>query len=225
LLTVLTINIIVLVLTAFFKGYGKKKGENLATKEDLKDVLDQVKQVTRTTEEIRSEISDRSWSRQKQWELKKEVILEAVKELSRLEISVLQVFAASAARQTSILPLPDSPRFNKLFDELTEVAVKMKTIAMLMDIVCSEHVVKAFRKVDTDLQAAGNDTTNIAKSIKAISEVHEAIPGKPPERKLRPVFFVHSEILIPDPSTSSCLILRLVANKLLACELQRALPK
>ena len=36
-------NILVMILTAFFRGYGTKKGENLATKEDLQNVLIQVR--------------------------------------------------------------------------------------------------------------------------------------------------------------------------------------
>lgn len=38
-------------------GYGKKKGENLATKKDMKDVLKQVADVTTTTKKIEAEIS------------------------------------------------------------------------------------------------------------------------------------------------------------------------
>jgi hypothetical protein len=176
----LALNAIAVVIAAFLKGYGTKKGENLATKEDLQDVVRQVREVTRTAEEIKSEISERSWSRQKAWELKKEVIFDAVKGLSRMENSVIQVFAARAAHNASVSPLripESSPVYDKIFDELTEVAIQMKTIAMLMDIVCSEKLVKAFRKVDDDLQSVGMETRDTSKSMKALTELHIAIPG------------------------------------------------
>jgi Flp pilus assembly protein CpaB len=72
LIVLVAINIIVMVFTAFFKAYGAKKGENLATKEDLKDVLVQVKEVTATIEEIKRDISERTWSKQRHWDLKRD---------------------------------------------------------------------------------------------------------------------------------------------------------
>jgi hypothetical protein len=51
--------------------YLKKKGENLATHEDIGKLIDQVRAVTITTKEIEASISDRSWNRQKHWEMKR----------------------------------------------------------------------------------------------------------------------------------------------------------
>jgi hypothetical protein len=70
---------------AYFGGYLKKKGENLATHEDIEKLKEQVAAVTTTTEQIKTEISDAAWSRQKRWELKREVLLEAVKRLAEAQ--------------------------------------------------------------------------------------------------------------------------------------------
>jgi hypothetical protein len=43
---------------AYFGGYLKKKGVNLATHEDIDKVLDQVRAVTTTTKEIEAKISN-----------------------------------------------------------------------------------------------------------------------------------------------------------------------
>jgi hypothetical protein len=58
---------------SYFGAYFKKKGESLATHEDIDKVVDQVKAVTQTTKEIEAKISGEVWDRQKRWELKREV--------------------------------------------------------------------------------------------------------------------------------------------------------
>lgn len=53
------------VAGAYFGGYLRKKGENLATHEDIRKLTDQVAAVTTTTEQIKTEISDAAWNRQR----------------------------------------------------------------------------------------------------------------------------------------------------------------
>src|ERR1700688_645275 len=54
-------------LGSFLPGYMKKKGENLATHEDIKLLTDQVAAVTTTAKEIEAKISSEVWDRQKRW--------------------------------------------------------------------------------------------------------------------------------------------------------------
>jgi hypothetical protein len=67
---------------AYYGAYWKKKGEQAATHEDLENLVKEVQAVTKTTEEIKSEISGGLWDRQKQWELKRDVMFEAAKTVS-----------------------------------------------------------------------------------------------------------------------------------------------
>src|SRR5271168_3588938 len=60
---------------AWFGAYFKKKGENLATRED-------VGELTRITKEIEAKISDEAWDRQRAWELKRDVLLEGMRKLA-----------------------------------------------------------------------------------------------------------------------------------------------
>jgi hypothetical protein len=53
---------------AYFGAYLKKKGENLATHEDINKVLVQVRATTQATKEIEAKISSEVWDRQKLWE-------------------------------------------------------------------------------------------------------------------------------------------------------------
>jgi hypothetical protein len=70
---------------AYFGGYITKKGENLATHEDIDKLVDQVRAVTQTTKEIESKISDEVWDRQRRWELRREVLFEATRALAGID--------------------------------------------------------------------------------------------------------------------------------------------
>jgi len=69
----------------YLAGYMRKKGENLATHEDIGKLTDQVAAVTRTAKEIEAKISSDMWDRQKRWELKREVLFEATKRLAAVD--------------------------------------------------------------------------------------------------------------------------------------------
>jgi hypothetical protein len=74
---------------SYLAGYLKKKGENLATHEDIDKLVAQVAAVTTTTKEIEAKIAGDVWDWQKRWELKREVLFEATKRLSELEEALL----------------------------------------------------------------------------------------------------------------------------------------
>jgi hypothetical protein len=64
---------------AYFSEYLKKKGENLATHEDINKLVDQVRAVTQATKEIEAKISDEVWNRQRLWEMKRDLLIATVK--------------------------------------------------------------------------------------------------------------------------------------------------
>lgn len=70
---------------AYLGSYLKKKGENLATHEDIDKLVDQVKAVTKATKEIEAKISDDVWSRQKRWEVQQAALLETLRYLADAE--------------------------------------------------------------------------------------------------------------------------------------------
>jgi hypothetical protein len=73
------------LIGAYFGAYFKRKGENLATHEDLDKLIEQMSAVTETTENIKAAISDDVWDRQKQWEMRRDVVFEAVRALGELQ--------------------------------------------------------------------------------------------------------------------------------------------
>ena len=67
--------LIVYVLKPFFGSYSAKKGENLATKEDIA-------QITKAQEDIKAQISDYVWDRQEQWKLRRDSVIEVIRDIS-----------------------------------------------------------------------------------------------------------------------------------------------
>jgi len=71
--------LVVSVFTYFLGSYAKKKGENLATHEDMENLVLQMAAVAQATKEIEAKISDEVWNRQRQWEMKRDALLSLAK--------------------------------------------------------------------------------------------------------------------------------------------------
>ena len=77
------------VFRPYLTGYATKKGENLATHEDIDKLVDQVQAVTEATKKIEAEISSGVWNKQKRWEMKREVLFEAARKISEIDDAML----------------------------------------------------------------------------------------------------------------------------------------
>jgi hypothetical protein len=75
----------------YFGAYAKKKGENLATKEDFNDLKTQTADLAGITEEIKDKISFDTWDRQKRWELKQGVLFEATRRITEVDDSLMSL--------------------------------------------------------------------------------------------------------------------------------------
>jgi hypothetical protein len=78
-----TLSVIASVIVAYLVAYAKKKGENYATKEDFNELLRQVKETTKTTEEIKAEISGGLWVDQQRWQMRKDLYLGLLENLKK----------------------------------------------------------------------------------------------------------------------------------------------
>lgn len=78
-----------MVLAPYLRSYSMKKGENLATHEDINKLVDQVKAVTEATKSIEAEISKGLWDKQKRWEMKRQVLFEAARRVSEIDDAIL----------------------------------------------------------------------------------------------------------------------------------------
>jgi hypothetical protein len=127
---------------AYFRAYSTKKGENLATKEDIG-------KLTTITKKIESEISDAAWNRQRRWELKRDVLFEAIKRLAEIEEAIVglqaslkAILQASKNRGT----LDDPVGFGEKIDEWNHAAAGFDDAHLKIAIVCGKETEEAFFK-------------------------------------------------------------------------------
>ena len=85
---------------AYVGAYLKKKGENNATKEDFNDLKEQTRQLTHATKEIEAKIDDQVWNRQRQWEMKKEIFIEATRVVAKADETLARTVSAYLNRDS-----------------------------------------------------------------------------------------------------------------------------
>ena len=126
-------------LTMATSAHLKKKGENLAIHEDIDKLVTQVSAVKQTTEEIKAEISNDVWRRQKHWELKKEVLFEATRKLRALEEVLVSLQTLYQVKEKY-----DSEKFiertKEEFVHWRKASEEFKEAALLVGIVCGKEL-------------------------------------------------------------------------------------
>jgi hypothetical protein len=125
---------------AYFGSYLKKKGENLATHEDIDKLIKQVAAVTQTTKEIETRISNEVWDRQKQWELKKETIFELGKRVSGAKDALSTLYAVySTDKNSKKNGGPERPEKQQdAAGKCNEALNRLDEAHLSMDLVCEK---------------------------------------------------------------------------------------
>jgi hypothetical protein len=90
-------------LLTYLTAYAKKKGENLATREDMQDLVKQMSEVTKATKKIEAEISSGVWDKQKRWELRRDTLFEVAKRLAELEDALCKLYSVALVLATDNL--------------------------------------------------------------------------------------------------------------------------
>ena len=86
----------------FLRPYLGKKGQDLASHEGTDKVLNEVRAVSARAKEIEAKISGDVWDRQKRWELKRDVLFEAVKKSAAVHQALMKVHAAYQTDKAAI---------------------------------------------------------------------------------------------------------------------------
>ena len=76
---------------AYIGSYMKKKGENLATHEDLDKIVKQIEATTSATKSIEARISNEVWGRQKHWEMKRDALVSALQALEHADVALMEM--------------------------------------------------------------------------------------------------------------------------------------
>jgi len=87
----------------WWNAYSEQKGKNLATKEDIDDLVEQTRKLTQTTREIEAKIDDNVWNRQKQWELKRDILLDFVRVMREFDVATLALGIAIKSKSKDMV--------------------------------------------------------------------------------------------------------------------------
>jgi hypothetical protein len=120
---------------AYFSGYFKKKGERVATQEDIEKVRHEVEVVTTATRSIEARISHEVWERQRTWELKREMLVDLTKRLAAVDDALVSVRTAEglAGDEFAEARLKAVQKWKATTTEFDETR-------LLVDIVCGREI-------------------------------------------------------------------------------------
>ena len=132
--------------------YRKKKGENLATHEDIGKVLEEVRATTQATKEIEAKISSAVWDRQKRWELKREVLFKTADKIATAKTALSALFAIYNTEKNAKEKDPayeaNVDRTDQLISvgrEWDEAADGLDWATLLVDLACGKEVKNSLR--------------------------------------------------------------------------------
>jgi hypothetical protein len=162
----------------YLGSYMKKKGENLATHEDIGKLTDQVAAVTRTAKEIEAKISSDVWDRQKRWELKREVLFEVIRRASRVE-DALRSLSTTLDSERKDPPHADElnwwlTRKKESLGTWLKVANEFDETKLLVTIVCDVETGLAIHQLGAVVvNMAADLVKGEAVYLKAMDEFHK----------------------------------------------------
>jgi gas vesicle protein len=139
---------------SFLGSYMKKKGEDLATKEDFKDLKEQTRELAQTTKEIEAKIDDHVWNRQRQWEMKRDVLIEFARTVSDFEQAVMQISTKVEDRSKSAY---QAELFGKALARWNESSNKFERDSFVAGLVVSIETRLALMELSRVLRSATSD--------------------------------------------------------------------
>lgn len=167
---------------AYFGSYLKRKAEDRAIRENLTNLTVQVSAVTRATEEIKSEITSEVWDRQRQWEMKRDVIFDCIRALASVDDGLMllantHLLASNApAKETSTW----IDRKSEAMAKWSIAAEKFDAVRQLVPIACGDEVKDALtavaliaRKTASDI-LGGNNASYAASSSERMKAIVKA---------------------------------------------------
>ncbi|MGC2282950.1 MAG: hypothetical protein WA603_23270 [Candidatus Acidiferrales bacterium] len=138
--------IVALVVGRFLKSYMSQKGENLATHEDIEKLVDQMRAVTTATKEIEAKISDEVWDRQKRWELRRDLLLDAVKKSGEPDDAVTNFHAVCMTEKMmqSLGKAPNNENKVESGARFWKAANNFDRAVSLVRVICGDETIKGF---------------------------------------------------------------------------------
>ena len=163
---------------AYFGSYLKTKGKNLATREDVDGVVEEVKRVTRTTEEIKADISKGVWDRQKYWELKRDILYEVAQKAGIRMAALTKLYGvhttdkATKARGENV----EIHRRLEALREFNAASAEFEGMVFIVSATCGIELVRAFGDFGLLLHRISSDISD--EKPEALDEASDELGRK-----------------------------------------------
>lgn len=115
---ILALSLIVGFGSAYIGGYARKRGENFATKSDFDEILVQLEAQTKSTEQIKIELSHTDWAARELRVLRRvklEELLQAIHELQEWQSNEMSRLVYSSGKESSSSPAASIERLSGLY--------------------------------------------------------------------------------------------------------------
>lgn len=128
---------------AYLGSYLKRKGENLATHEDVGKLVEQMSAVTKATKEIEAAISDDIWDRQKRWELRREVLFETAKKIAAVRAALFNMSVVYSLGEKEGKDDPARQAFkNEASEKVLKAGRDFDQAILLAELACGKQVTR-----------------------------------------------------------------------------------
>lgn len=166
------ISVISIGAGAFLGSYLKKKGENLATKEDFNELKKQTADLTTTTKDIESKIDDKIWDRQRRWEMKRDALVKALQALEKADDALMELGLAHETRHKGALTPEDGRALVQSKTDAWQTAINALDFErILVKLVCGKATVDAFREASQSIRRSASKLFKL--EVKNYDEVGE----------------------------------------------------
>jgi hypothetical protein len=182
-------NIAFIVLAAIASGFGgyfgaylKKKGENLATHEDLDKLVQQMTATTEATKAIEARISDQIWNRQRQWEFKRELLTQLIRSMSNVDNSLLELHAVYSSPVPPVQEIV-TIRLGERRDQSRKwnaLNLELDSARAIASLVVGKELLNAIWAYTYAVRLAGKSTVggyteDFLSKQKTVSELHNSV--------------------------------------------------
>jgi hypothetical protein len=158
---------------AYLGSYLKKKGENLATHEDIDKLVKDVATVTQTTKEIEAKISNEVWERQAKWSIRRDALFEVTRELASLMYALNWIHEILFRIRHSTEPTQYNPEQIKAFEFWKTALLSFRRARALAILVCGKDLRTKLDSTEQLFAKTSSDWSTL--SLEAFDAIHNAL--------------------------------------------------
>jgi hypothetical protein len=138
-----------------FGGYFGKRGEIHALHEDINKVIRQNEAITTANETIKDELTNRSWDRQRQWEMRRDAVLAVVQSLGRARDALMYLSGmVETTRESLTYEWQRHPKMMELSGELFRRLEEFDEKRLIASFLCSPEFADALTQAGRTIRSA-----------------------------------------------------------------------